>query len=58
MSEPASADLAQRRREARARDIAQEIDPQAGGFFRACLVEAALKGMEFERSNNPSVPLT
>jgi hypothetical protein len=36
-----------KRWEARAAAIIQEIDPQAGGFFRRCLERAALKGMEF-----------
>jgi hypothetical protein len=40
-------DFVRRRREAKARDIAQEVDPLAGGFFRQQLVRAALAGMEF-----------
>lgn len=40
-------EITQRRREARAREIAQEVDPQAGGFFRKCLERAALLGMDY-----------
>lgn len=32
--------------EARAKRIANEVDPAAGGFFLRCLEKAALKGME------------
>jgi len=39
-------DIAKKLREKRAREIAQEIDPAAGGFFRACMERAALLGME------------
>lgn len=31
-----------------AAQIAQEIDPKAGGFFRRCLERAAILGMEAE----------
>lgn len=40
-------DFEKKRREKRARQIAQEIDPQSGGFFRNCMTRAALLGMEF-----------
>lgn len=40
----------------RAERIAQEIDPAAGGFFRRCLERAAIKGMESETSDGPTVP--
>lgn len=36
-----------KRRERRAREIALEIDPMAGGFFRSCMERAALLGMEY-----------
>lgn len=49
-------DIDKARREAAARDIAQQLDPQAGGFFRQCLVDAALKGMEFERNGKLPAP--
>lgn len=48
-------DLTKQRREARARQIATEVDPQAGGFFRRGLERAALLGMEF---TNPAADET
>ena len=40
-------ELTKRRRNARAVEIASEVDPQAGGFFRRCLERAAMLGMEY-----------
>lgn len=42
-----TASIGERRRIARAEQIAHEVDPNAGGFFRKCLERAALLGMEF-----------
>jgi|GEM_PF-2630678 hypothetical protein len=54
MSVPVDIDKA--RREAAAREIAQQVDPLAGGFFRMGLVDAALAGMKFERDCSPPLP--
>lgn len=40
-------DITRRRREERAKQIAQEIDPKAGGFFRKSMERAALLGMDY-----------
>lgn len=43
-----SNELAKKQRNARAVEIATEVDPQCGGYFRSCLQRAALLGMEYE----------
>ena len=40
-------ELERRRRQAKAEEIAREVDPKAGGFAKRCMEEAALKGMAF-----------
>lgn len=44
-----------RRWNARAVEIASEVDPECGGFFRRCLQQAALLGMEYGASCNQEV---
>lgn len=45
-------DITKKLREKRAREIAREIDPVAGDFFRRCMEQAALLGMAFADSQN------
>ena len=42
-------ELEHRRRQAKAEEIAREVDPKAGGFAKRCMEEAALKGMAYSR---------
>jgi hypothetical protein len=50
------ANLGQARREAKAREIAEQIDAEAGGYFRRCLERAALLGMEFMMTPENKTP--
>lgn len=55
-------ELTKHRRATRAKEIAREVDMQAGGYFRGCLERAALLGMEFTNpaadENTPTVAKT
>jgi hypothetical protein len=46
-------EITKRRREQRAAEIAQQIDPQAGGYFKRMLERAALAGMEEADKQSP-----